>query len=88
MPTAAKESKVPFGPNQELKDAVLVDVVESKEPWAEYQLSDGASLKTKSVLFEIWRVKDEYDQEGNPMYVIKSGHLVNINAPDALKKKP
>ena len=74
-------SKVPVGEKQELKDAVLVDAVESKEPWAEYQLSDGSSIKIKSMLLEIWRVKDEYDSEGNPLYVLKSSNVLALAQP-------
>lgn len=87
MPKAPREIKVPVGPNRELKDAVVVEVIESKEPWSEYQLSDGTTVKIKNVLLEISRIKDEYDQEGNPAYAIKAGNIMNVTTPDELKKK-
>lgn len=87
MPKPPRVSKFPIGEKQELKDATLVDVIESKEPWAEYQLSDGSSIKIKSMLMEVWRVKDEYDNDGNPMYLLKSSNVMNITPADELKKK-
>lgn len=87
MPKAPRESRIPVGEKQELKDAILIDVIESKEPWAEYQLSDGSSIKTKTMILEIWRVKGEYDSEGNPLYVVKLNNVLNIIPADELKKK-
>lgn len=86
-PKPPRTSKVPVGDKQELKDAVLIDAVESKEPWSEYELSDGSGIKMKSMLVEIWRVKDEYDSEGNPQYVVKANTILNITPADELKKK-
>ena len=68
------------------KDAEMVEAVETNEPWTVYKLQDGSVLKLKTVATEIWRVIDEFDAEGNPQYVVKSGLVMNVQAPDKLKK--
>lgn len=65
-----------------------MEVVESKEPWSEIKLADGSLIKMKQVVVEIWRVDGEYDNEGNPVYVVKSNNLLNVQAPEGLKRKP
>ena len=78
--------KIQVKPNEPPKEAELVDVTTSSEPWSSYLLSDGASVRMKVILSEVWRVIDEYDQEGNPVYVLKSSGIMNIQAPDELKR--
>ena len=72
------EAKIAVGEKGQLKDCILVDTVEAKEPWSEYHLSDGSIIKMRSILVEIWRVKGEFDNEGNPVYVLKAGDVLNI----------
>ena len=87
MATIPRRCKVPAGPNQQPKDAVSVDVTDSKEPWSEYSLSDGTLLKIKLVLTEVWKIDNEYDADGNPAYVCKLSNVTNAIAPEALKRK-
>jgi hypothetical protein len=84
---AVRRAKISPGPGQPLKDAVSVDVLESKEPWTEVHLDDGTVLRMKMVVAEVWRIENEHDQEGNPIYSIKAQAMMNTNAPDELKKK-
>lgn len=58
-----------------------------KEEWNEYQLEDGSILRTKSVVSEILRIPEEYDREGNPVYMVKSANMIVTRSPDDLKKK-
>ena len=78
--------KIQVRPGEPPKEAELVEVTSSSEPWATYLLADGSHLKQKVVLSEVWRVIDEYDNEGNPVYVLKSNGIINIQAPDELKR--
>ena len=68
-------------------DAVEVDFQTRKEDWNEYQLLDGSSLKIKLVVSEIFKISDEYDNEGNPVYVVKSQNILVARSPDNLKRK-
>ncbi len=78
--------KIPVRPNEPPKEAELVEVTSSSEPWSTYLLSDGTHVRMKVVLSEVWRVIDEYDKDGNPVYVIQSAGIMNTQAPDALKR--
>jgi len=78
--------KITVQAGQPPKEAELVEVTSSQEPWSQYLLSDGSVLRTKAVVTEVWRVVDEYDADGNPLYVMKSGGVLVVNAPDELRK--
>jgi hypothetical protein len=75
-------------PGEPPKDAELVEVTNAEERWNQYLLSDGTVLRTKAVVTEVWRVIDEFDAEGNPKYVMKSGGILVVNAPDELRRPP
>jgi hypothetical protein len=78
--------KVVVKPNEPPKEAELVEVTSSSEPWSTYLLADGSHLRMKVVLAEVWRVIDEYDNDGNPVYVMQSTGIVNLQSPDELKR--
>lgn len=80
--------KIVVQPGQPPKEAELIEVQSSQENWNQYLLADGSVLKSKAVLTEVWRVIDEYDQEGNPLYVLKQGAMLSVNSPDELRKPP
>ena len=67
-------------------EATPVDFRIEREDWNEYQLMDGSHLRLRLVLSEVLRVEGEYDAEGNPIYVAKSGNVLTVRAPDNLKK--
>jgi hypothetical protein len=78
--------KISLGPGVPLKDAELIEVRQSNELWNDYLLSDGTALKMKTIVSEVWRIVGEYDNEGNPIYFVRSTNILNINAPDELRK--
>lgn len=80
--------KMPVGPGGPPVDAELVDVQSSQEHWNQYLLSDGTTLKLKIVVTEVWRAENTFDNEGNPMYLVKSGNVLVVTAPDELRRKP
>ncbi|MBM3175868.1 MAG: hypothetical protein FJZ93_09155 [Chloroflexi bacterium] len=57
-----------------------------REDWNEYQLMDGTVLKMKTVVGEVFRLEDVFDNEGNPVYQVKSNNLLIVKSTDALKK--
>ncbi len=69
-------------------EATPVDFRIAKEDWNEYELHDGAILRLRVVLSDVMRVNGQYDGEGNPVYVTKSGNVLTVRAPDSLKRKP
>lgn len=58
-----------------------------REDWNEYDLEDGSTIRVKLVVSDVIRLNDKYDQEDNPIYVVKSGNMVIVKSPDHLKKK-
>lgn len=73
-------------PGQPPKEVEPVSVQSTQENWNEYLLSDGSVVKTKTVLTEVFRVIGEYDAEGNPIYVLRQGGILVVDAPEGLRK--
>ena len=65
-------------------EATPVDVNQAHERWNEYLLEDGTVLKMKLILKKVMRVANEFDSEGNPVYVMQS---TNVSAVNGKKKK-
>lgn len=68
-------------------DAVEVRYKSVREDWNEYDIDDGSTVRIKLLVSDIVRLVDQFDKEGNPIYVVKSGNVVFIKAPDHLKRK-
>lgn len=80
--------KITVQPGQPPKEAELIEVTNAQEQWNQYLLADGSVLKTKAVVTEVYRLVGEYDADGNPSYVLRSGGVLVVSAPDELKKPP
>ena len=57
------------------------------EHFNEYLVEDGTVIKLKLVVTEILRLDDEYDSEGNPIYIVASANVPFVSAPDELRRK-
>ena len=68
-------------------EALEINFKGRHEEWNEYQLEDGSQLRVKLVVTEIVRVQGEYDQDGNPVYILKSTNVASVKSPDELKRK-
>lgn len=79
--------KIQLGPGGQEKDAQLIDIQQSNEHWNQYLLGDGTVLRIKLVATEVWRIEGEWDQEGNPFYVVKSSNVLSVNPPEELRRK-
>lgn len=79
--------KIALGPGGPEKDAQLIDIQQSSDHWNQYLLGDGTVLKMKVVVTEVWRIEGEWDQEGNPIYVVKSQNVLSASPPEELRKK-
>jgi hypothetical protein len=62
-------------------EATPVDVNQSTERWNEYLLEDGTVLKMKLILKKVFRVSNEFDTEGNPVYVMQSTNVNSVSSP-------
>lgn len=47
------------------------------EDWNVYRLKDGTRIKVKLVVSLVQKVKDVYDQFGDPMYIVNSSNVIS-----------
>jgi len=81
-----RKAKIPFG--KEEVEAWDVPIEESTERWSELKLEDGAVLRVKVVVSNVFRVAGRKDDQGNPIYAIKSGNaLVLVSGPTKLGER-
>jgi hypothetical protein len=59
-------------------EGIAVTVEESLEKWSEIKLDDGAIIRVKPVVVSVTRVDSHRDQDGNPVYVIKTQPVIAI----------
>jgi hypothetical protein len=64
-----------------------VDVETSNEPWAQYTLADGTTVKVKLIMLDSVRLDSHDENTGEPQYQFQFQQIIGIVAPDHLKKK-
>ena len=79
-----KKARLPDGRTVE---GVVVPFQTGGEHWNEYLIEDGSVLKVKLVATEIIRVDGQYDDQGNPMYVLHNTQVVVVDSPDDLRRE-
>lgn len=73
-----------LAPNGELADLVEVGIEEAEgEGWNHYELEDGSTLKTKTILSHVLKAKDEdgetiYDEDGEPFYKVQFDSVIKL----------
>jgi hypothetical protein len=80
--------KTPFPPPAgPLVEGSNVPVKESTERWSDVTLEDGSVLRLKPTVLTAIRIENQYDQNGNPIYVLQSSlNMVVSEAPAHLRK--
>jgi hypothetical protein len=58
--------------------ATEVDMVEAKEVWSEYRLSDGTTLRVKPVMIAVFRTDGQQSPDGEPVYNTKSTLVMDV----------
>ena len=61
-------------------DAIQVGFRPTQEYWSEYHLDDGSAVRVKLVVTSIFRLKDQFDTEGNPAYLVNSTNVMAVDA--------
>lgn len=59
-------------------EADQVDIVSEAEPANEYTLADGAVVRLKTVAHSVYKIRGEKDQDGNPVYYVRSQNIVTL----------
>jgi len=57
-----------------------IDMVEAKEVWSEYRLSDGTTLRVKPVMIAVFRADGQQSPDGEPVYNTKSTLVMDVRA--------
>jgi hypothetical protein len=57
------------------------------EPFTQYKLADGTTVKVKSILVDAVRL-DAHNASGEPVYQFQFQQIIGVVAPDSLKRKP
>ena len=70
-------------PGQGEIDATEVGFRGSGEYWNEYLLDDGTVARLKLVVTAVYRLDGEFDDKGQPAYVIESSNVVAISATES-----
>jgi hypothetical protein len=83
-----RKKRVSLAPGQPAVDVTEVGFRSTGEYWNEYLADDGSVIRMKLVVAELLRVDGEYDEQGNPAYVIRSQQVLNVSAPDELRRDP
>jgi hypothetical protein len=83
-----RKVKVPFvGAPNGVAEGSEVQILETTERWSEIRLQDGVVLRIKPTVLSAVRLEGMYDQEGNPLYALRSSILTaTVSAPDILRK--
>ncbi len=83
-----KRIKVPFPtPQSQPIDGHEVPIVQSTERWSEVTLEDGSVLRVKPNVISAVRIDNQYDQDGNPAYLIRTSQTMAVaSAPPNLRK--
>ncbi len=80
-----RKKRVPVGDGNFIEGTVM-PFQTGGEHWNEYIVDDGSLLRVKLVATEVIRLDGQYDQEGNPVYILNSTNVLVVAAPDELKR--
>lgn len=67
-------------------ESVPVSLQTTGENWNEYLAKDGTVIRCKLVVTQAFRVEGAYDQDGNPIYVLRSTTAMTADAPEELRR--
>ncbi len=66
----------------------LVEVTSSVENWSVYTLADGTIVRVKPIIAEFIKVIGKFNEEGEPIYMMKGGMVPSLRVPKRLMRKP
>ena len=70
-------------------EAAEVDFEAVSEPWSSYHLSDGTTLKLRTIVNGVIRLEGEHDTMGNPLYSVSHNTVIRVvGVPKQLRGTP
>lgn len=76
--------KIPL--DGEAHEGTRIELRETTEPWTRVELADGSSIRIKHVVVDVVRLRDRFDSDGAPVYVVKSTNIMTVECPKHLHK--
>ena len=69
------------GVNGSPQNTSEIEMVEAREAWSVYRLSDGTVLRMKPVMIAVFRADGQQTADGEPVYRLKSTLITDVRAP-------
>jgi hypothetical protein len=79
-----EKKQYPYQGKQFLGQSVSFEGV--AEPFSQYTLEDGTTVKVKMIMVDAVRL-DTHDDQGNPVYQFQFQHVIGIVPAEDLKRK-
>ena len=67
-------------------EAEQLDFDPRRESWQEYGLEDGTRLRVRCIVRRVVRLP-EYNERGEPIYLVESANVVDADVPPELMRK-
>jgi hypothetical protein len=80
-----KDVEIPY--QGKLEKAEELQATEVKEGWSEYTVEDGSTIRVRSVIGRLVKLRDIYSDSGEPIYLIRSSTVMSGDVPPHLMKK-
>jgi len=74
------------GVNNSGQNITEIEMLEAKEAWSVYRLSDGTTLRIKPVMIAVFRTGDQHTADGEPVYSMKSTLITDVRVPNMATK--
>ena len=71
---------------ESLHNTTEIEMLDSKEAWSIYHLSDGTTLRLKPVMIAVFKADGELTADGEPVYRMKSTLITDVRAVNAGSK--
>ncbi len=68
-------------------DGESVEFTTQGEQWTVYNLADGSLMRVKLVMMDVARLDDEFNQNGDPIYMFSAQQVIAVTANPSLRKK-
>ena len=81
-----RKKKIRLNPNAPEVEVTVMPFQTVLENFNEYLVEDGTVVNIKLVVTEVLKIDGAVDDEGNPVYVIRSTNVTSISAPETLRK--
>ena len=76
---ASRRKKVQNPQTGTTTEGEVINVVESAERFSVVKLEDGTSLRIKAAVIDAVRLDNEWDDDGNPRYIVRSHNVLIID---------